>query len=339
MGPVPASVAHTGGSTGYASIAVSRNAVRYSITLSPSAVPGAVAEELSLARSGSAASRDRLLGWMREKLTVTVEDHPCEPAGGFIEAPRANVESVTLVMAFACFAPVRSLVIRDDLFDILGPDHHTLAKIEWPGGVREVAFATEAREVRIALEGEPVASGDIGSFFRLGIEHIMIGYDHLLFLLALLLRGGSLLSLLKIITAFTVAHSMTLSVAALQVIVLPDRLVESVIAASIIWVALENLLPRPPSRRWLVSFLFGLVHGFGFASVLAELELPRANLVSALLGFNLGVEAGQALVVVIALPLLAWVHRRRWEPRFVQVASLALAVAGLAWLLERALLT
>jgi hypothetical protein len=126
--------------------------------------------------------------------------------------------------------------------------------------------------------------------------------------------------------------------AVLGLVTVPERLVESVIAASIAYVALENLLLRgAPSRRWLVSFGFGLVHGFGFAAALDPLELPRAGLAMALLTFNLGVEVGQAAVILVALPVLLWSRRRAWEPGLVRVASAALVVVGVAVLVQRLL--
>ena len=118
----------------------------------------------------------------------------------------ADADRVTLVMDFACASDVRELSIRDDLFDVLGPDHHTLAKIESGGEIRALAFATEAREARVSLAARQPSRGE-GTFFRLGVEHILTGYDHLLFLGALLLRGGRLLSLFKIITATAEAGS------------------------------------------------------------------------------------------------------------------------------------
>ncbi len=331
----PAPLAHVGGSTGYASIVVSGNTVRYSLTLSASALPPAVAEEVARVRAGRPDSRDRLLGHLRDKLALVDQGRRCEPAQGFVDAGGAEADRVTLVMDFACASDVRELSIRDDLFDVLGPDHHTLAKIESGAEIRELAFATEAREARVSFAArQPSREG--GSFFRLGVEHILTGYDHLLFLGALLLRGGRLLSLFKIITAFTVAHSITLALAVLGVMTIPDRIIEPAIAASIVWVAVENLwLRNAPSQRWLVSFLFGLVHGFGFASAIEPLALPRGRLALALLGFNLGVEAGQAFVVVLLLPLLLWMRGSVWEPRTVQAASLVVAVVGCAWLIER----
>ncbi len=331
----PAPLAHVGGSTGYASIVVSGNTVRYSLTLSASALPPAVAEDVARVRAGRPDSRERLLGHLRDKLALVDQGRRCEPAQGFVDVGGAEADRVTLVMDFACASDVRELSIRDDLFDVLGSDHHTLAKIESGGEIRELAFATEAREARVSLAARQ-PSREEGSFFRLGVEHILTGYDHLLFLGALLLRGGRLLSLFKIITAFTVAHSITLALAVFGLVAVPERLVECVIAASIVYVALENVFLRDaPSQRWVVSFLFGLVHGFGFASALSPLHLPPRHLALALLGFNLGVEAGQALVVALLLPILVWMRGLRWERRAVQTASGAVALLGFIWFVER----
>jgi hypothetical protein len=208
--------------------------------------------------------------------------------------------------------------------------------VQWTGGIQQLAFEPGAREGRVAI-GVPAPPRADGGFFRLGVEHILTGYDHLLFLAALLLRGGRLGSLFQIITAFTVAHSVTLALAVSGLVVLPGRLVEPLIAASIVWVAAENLLVRkgPPPHRWRVAFAFGLVHGFGFASILVPLSLPAAGLAWAIFGFNLGVEAGQALVVIALLPVLAWMHGKPWERMVASTASSAVAVMGLVWLAER----
>jgi hydrogenase/urease accessory protein HupE len=187
---------------------------------------------------------------------------------------------------------------------------------------------------------KPATSGARGaaSFFPLGIEHILTGYDHLLFLLALILRGGNIWSLLKIITAFTLAHSITLALAALNIVTLPDQLVEATIALSIAYVAAENVFMRKAvSHRWAVSFLFGLVHGFGFSSVLRQMGLPREGLVWALLNFNLGVEAGQATAVLLAVPILFWLRRFKWEPRAVTMTSVLVLTVGLTLFVERVL--
>jgi len=330
--------AHGGGTTGYASITVSRGTVRYSVTVPTVALTPELAEALRLAHQGRAASRDRLLGLIRGHVTLRASGVRCEPGPGEVLASTPEAPNFTMLVDFACGGAVRELVVRDDTFDVLGVDHHTLAKIEAPSGVQQFAFAPDTREARFELGAE---SRDVvhtsGSFVLLGVEHILTGYDHLLFLLGLLLRGGSWLSLAKIVTAFTLAHSVTLALAALDIVVLPDRLVEAVIALSIAFVAAENIFWRPVvSRRWVISFCFGLVHGFGFSSALRELGLPRHNLIAALFGFNLGVELGQGLVVAAALPLLALVRRTGWERQMVWGSSLAILLVGVVLFVERA---
>ena len=328
--------AHEGGSNGYASIAVARARIRYSLTLWPATLPASVAEQITRARAEDPASRDRLLAFIRDKVSLAAQGQRCEPDAGSALPPNPATDSLTLIVDFACPGAVRTLVIRDDLFDVLGADYHTLARIDLPGRTVQFAFTPESRETRLTLEGGQ--TGGFVSFVRLGIEHILTGWDHLLFLLVLLLRGGGWLSLAKIVTAFTVAHSVTLALAALDVIVLPDRLVEAVIALSIAVVAAENLFLSPVvARRWLVSFCFGLVHGFGFSSVLRALGLPTHGLLLSLLGFNAGVELGQAAVIAVALPALVLVRRTRWERRVIWSSSAAILLVGVVLFIERAL--
>jgi HupE / UreJ protein len=331
--PASPARAHEGGTNGYAVITIEEARVRYRLTLWPAALPAAVGEEMRRARAGDAASRERLLGVVRDKVMLAVEGRRCQPGPGTIAPTEAAAESLTFLVDFTCAAERRELLIRDDLFDVLGADYHTLARIEAPDQVRQFAFTPETRESRVL----PGVTG-VASFVRLGVEHILTGWDHLLFLLVLLLRGGGWLSLVKIITAFTVAHSVTLALAVLEVVALPDRLVEAVIALSIAAVAAENLFLRPVvSRRWLVSFAFGLVHGFGFSSVLRDIGLPTEGLVLSLLGFNAGVELGQALVVAVALPALTLLRTTRWEARVTRSASLATLLVGAVLFVERTL--
>jgi hydrogenase/urease accessory protein HupE len=189
---------------------------------------------------------------------------------------------------------------------------------------------------------QPARQSSFSEFFKLGIEHILTGYDHLLFLAGLLIVCVRLRTALIIITAFTLAHSMTLALAALDVVSLPSRIVEPVIAATIVFVGIENLWRarqgREVSGRWMLAFAFGLMHGFGFASALQEAGLPHGGwqLVSPLLAFNLGVETGQLAVAAIFLPLLFFLRRYTWFARgAVPLISIAVAGAGLFWFLER----
>ncbi len=183
----------------------------------------------------------------------------------------------------------------------------------------------------------------IGKFIYEGIRHIMIGPDHILFIIALLLLGGTLVQVLKIVTAFTIAHSITLSLAATGVVHLSGRIVEPIIALSIIVVAVENLRPRKTEeekkkdyRVW-IAFGFGLIHGFGFAGVLAEVGLPRQSVGWALASFNIGVEAGQAAIVLVLLPLITLLAKEKpsAHERLVVVGSACVAIMGAYWLFER----
>jgi hydrogenase/urease accessory protein HupE len=184
------------------------------------------------------------------------------------------------------------------------------------------------------------ASPNFWEFLVLGIRHIWTGYDHLLFLAGLLIVCRRLRVIVGIITAFTVAHSLTLGLAATNMVNLPNRMVEPLIAASILFVGAENLIRRgaEPKGRWAVAFAFGLVHGFGFASVLRELGLGSngRGIALPLFSFNLGVEVGQITIAAIALPVV-WQLRK--SPGFIRrgvpIISAAVAATGLYWLLER----
>jgi hydrogenase/urease accessory protein HupE len=177
------------------------------------------------------------------------------------------------------------------------------------------------------------------AFLKLGIEHILTGYDHLLFLLGLLVVCRRFSTTMTIVTCFTVAHSLTLALAALDVVTIPSRVVEPLIAASITFVGVENLVRRgEPRGRWLLTFAFGLIHGFGFASVLREAGVGAGgkSLVLPLFSFNLGVELGQLAVVAILLPLLWKLRTRSLFARYgVSAISVAVVLLGGYWLLQR----
>ncbi|MFH0343820.1 MAG: HupE/UreJ family protein [Chromatiales bacterium] len=208
-----------------------------------------------------------------------------------------------------------------------------------------LAIAPDSRITFLADEGRSKVSeptpGTFGAFLKLGVEHILTGYDHLLFLFALLVVSPGLWSSIKIITAFTLAHSITLGLATFHLVELPSAIVEPLIAATIVYVGLENLVRREaPRGRWFLTFIFGLVHGFGFAGVLRELGVGSGEIGIALplFSFNLGVELGQLMVAACLLPLLAWLRARpRLAWRWVPVSSVLVVIAGGYWLAERTL--
>ena len=179
-------------------------------------------------------------------------------------------------------------------------------------------------------------------FLRLGVEHILTGYDHLLFLLGLLIACHRLRTMAGVVTCFTLAHSITLALAALGLCSISGRIVEPLIATSILFIGVENLLRRKePPGRWALTFGFGLIHGLGFASVLQNIGLGSSGrqLALPLLAFNLGVELGQLGVVLLLLPALWWLHKRpRYYNRGYALISSGVACAGAYWLLQRTLL-
>ncbi len=247
------------------------------------------------------------------------------------------------VLHFAadCAAAPAAIEIGYSLFFDFDAQHKGLLNLEYQGRIQSLVFTPERSKQSFVL-GELSSLRQFLSYGREGVWHIWIGYDHILFLVSLLLPVArfpdAFWDVFKIVTSFTVAHSITLSLAALGVIALPSRLVESAIAASVVLAALNNLLPVVGGRRWVVAFAFGLIHGFGFASVLAELGLPRDALVLALVGFNLGVEGGQLSIVAAFLPL-AYFLRHGWFYRRVILVggSIAIVAVAMIWLLERAL--
>lgn len=204
----------------------------------------------------------------------------------------------------------------------------------------ERMLSAEANGLTIDVRTTSAGVGSLFRFLVLGVEHILTGYDHLAFLLALLLGGGSLRRNVKIITSFTVAHSLTLALATFSLINISPALVEPVIAASIVFVGLENLFRRRVADRWLVTFVFGLVHGLGFASALRELGIGGLGLRAAvpLLSFNLGVELAQIAMAAVVLPLVWKLEQRpAFALKHVPALSLLITFAGVYWLLARTL--
>jgi len=251
----------------------------------------------------------------------------------------------------ACPSGVDKLAVDYRLFFDLDPQHRGLTSITANGTTRTAVFSPGEAQQQFET-GAAAPLRQLLDFGKEGVWHIWIGIDHLLFLVALLLPSmlvrtadgwrpvGSVSqafwNVFRIVTSFTVAHSITLSLAALQIASLPSRWVETAIAASVLLAALNNLYPVVRGRLWLVAFAFGLVHGFGFASVLIDLGLPRDALVVSLLGFNLGVELGQLVVVAIYFAIAYALRETRFYRRVAMTGGSALiALIALVWMIER----
>ena len=276
---------------------------------------------------------------------------PLQPTAHLIDDHTDGAYAVLRFQA-GCPAIAGSLQLRYQLFFDIDPQHKGLLRLQYQDASITGIFSPENVDQTFSLQA-PSRLKQFIDYLREGIWHIWIGYDHILFLLALLLPAVAVReagrwqpvaafrpafwSVLAIVTAFTVAHSVTLTLATLGLISLPSRWVESTIAASVMIAALINVYPLFRERRWMMAFLFGLIHGFGFAGVLTDLGLPQDALVVALVGFNVGVETGQLAIVAAFLPLIYFL-RRSWvySRLLLNGGSIAIALLAAIWFVERA---
>jgi hydrogenase/urease accessory protein HupE len=247
----------------------------------------------------------------------------------------AEAEHVKLTLSWTCPPMTGALIYRSTLFNEIDPATRQMVTVR--GEASRLALLSTASP-HIALTSTSARFGEVLAHYLIaGIEHIAIGYDHIAFLVAVILWGRRLWPLVGVITAFTVAHSVTLSLAVLGVVSPPPQLVEIAIALSIVYVAAENFFVHNLRRRWIVTLAFGLVHGFGFAGVLREYGIPRDALVPALAAFNVGVELGQLAIVIGALLVLRTLeaHIRALQPapspRLVYPISAVVLGLGLYW--------
>lgn len=287
------------------------------------------------------------------KLSIGSRLEPCTLTPGPLALDIRGGETYA-IFAFSgrCEELGRLVRVSYDLMFDIDAQHRALVDFRRDESSYSGVMTPDAKVIEFDL-GTNNLSAIILSYIQQGAHHIWIGYDHILFLVTLLLSAvltrtkrkwlpvedfsGAFWSTAKVVTAFTLAHSVTLSVAAFGLVELPSRLVESVIAASIIVAAINNLYPVVTRRLWVMAFVFGLMHGFGFASVLNEFGLPPDRKLTALLSFNVGVELGQLAIVVGLLPFLYLARKSLAYTRVVMpVGSLVIAVVAVIWLVERA---
>ncbi len=282
--------------------------------------------------SAKGAIEERVLPLVR----ITTAGEACTPK---LESQKlTELDGLTLTARYACKPGVPKPVTLK-LFSALPKGHRHLFRelVEGEPPRDDILFGghESASLVGKAARAEAPPPSSFVAFFRLGIEHILTGYDHLVFLLGLVLVRGKARDYVTVITAFTLAHSITLGMAVLGVVNPPSRFVEPAIALSIAYVGIENFLVKDASRRWRITFPFGLLHGFGFAGALRELDLPRARVPGALVAFNVGVEAGQLAVLVVALPLVLFVTKKHTRVPVTRALSAAVTVAGVVWFVAR----
>jgi HupE/UreJ protein len=300
------------------------------------------------------SSQMAMQGYVVGHLRLSGDAGQCRMAFSPVQVnERIDGSYLWLPFAADCGAGLTRLSIDYTILDAEDPSHRGLLTLTANGAAQTAVLGGASALRRFELE-HPSSWSAFGEYLRAGIWHIWSGIDHLLFLLSLLLpavllrrhkrweaaplAAPAFVNIVKVVTAFTLAHSITLSLAAFDVIRLPSRLTESVIAASIVVAALNNVFPRVTEGRWRIAFAFGLLHGFGFASVLAEMGLPQGARLISLVAFNLGVEAGQLAVVLAVMPLAYLLRSTAFYRRGVMPwGSSAIACLALVWFVQRAL--
>ena len=277
--------------------------------------------------------------YIRTRLAIAANDEAC-PLGRLTSDYDRLPEAIVFTLAFACPAPVERLTITYDVFFDVDPEHRGIGGVDWGTGAEEFVVEPLINRIEVEIAGPPRPKPFLERALRftvLGVEHIAGGIDHVLFLIALLIVSARFLHLITVVTAFTLAHSVTLSLAWFGFIDLPARLTESLIALSIAYVAAENVWGKRFGHRWMLAGGFGLVHGLGFYGILRELDLGGGAL-TPLFAFNLGVEIGQVAILALFFPALVLVFRRPWYRSAMRAGSLAiLALAGF-WFVQRAFL-
>ncbi len=296
-----------------------------------------VEADMLLTAGTADAQRSAIAEILRPRLTLIADGVP-------LAAELSRVTPVPdkrdLRLEFHCpwAGPPAALAVRCGLFPY-DPRHRTFLSIYENGRLeRQEILRDASRSVQFRPGSTQAVGAVLHQFVLAGIHHIFIGPDHILFVVGLLLLGGTVVQLLKIVTAFTIAHSLTLGLATFGLVTPPSAVIEPAIALSIVSVGLHAFLGgqrRDP--RLILAFAFGLIHGFGFASVLREMVLPRAALGWSLFAFNAGVEIGQACIVAAVAPVLALIHRwnRLAGARIVTAGALAVTVAGMFWFFQR----
>ena len=296
------------------------------------------------------AARPKIDDYAFNRIKFTLDQQIVGPIRTGFEVQEHD-DAVYCALSFELPKTGEDLLIDFSLFFDTDPLHRGLFRLDLPERT-DTAIFSPSQPVHRFFVPKPQLGQQFLNFLREGVWHIWIGYDHILFLIALLLPSVlrredkswqivpsarlALLNTIKIVTAFTVAHSITLSLAALEILNLPSRIVESVIAASVFLAAINNLKPIFPDRVWMIAFGFGLIHGFGFANVLGELGLDRSSLAVPLLAFNLGVEAGQLAIVLVFVPIaFAFRATRFYQQATLRFGSILIAALSAIWLCER----
>ncbi|MCA1031223.1 HupE/UreJ family protein [Bacillus timonensis] len=288
------------------------------------------------------SSQSSITEWMSRNLYIEVGGNiQRAEVGTMTVEQRKDMQVVSVTFSYLLSEDTKEITLIDKFyFDSKDKATYTqFLKVEKNGEISEHLLKGDDRSLTLDVTSENAASTSSSwiTFFVLGMEHILTGYDHLLFLLVLLLFKQPFKDYVKIVTAFTIAHSITLTLGYLDVITLSSKLVESAIALSIVYVAVENIIRKEVKHRSLLTFVFGLIHGLGFAGLLSEMEIPKNHLVASLLSFNVGIEVVQIALVALVLPILHFMQKSKHYQKGIKVVSVLMVLVGLYWVIERIL--
>jgi len=307
------------------------------------------AGELELTEAQLQAARSDIIAYLLECLKVDINGNSVEAEAGALEPVYASGPTGQKYISYArqhfrfpSTAEVKRVQLSSALFFTVIRNHQAAVIVSWRG-VQKVYNKYGPYQLDLTFARlNPTILGTAVEFILWGMHHIFVGYDHIAFLMALLLAAQRLRDMVRVVTSFTVAHSITLLLAALDLIRLPGAVTESLIAASIVYVAVENFFITEGRYRWVLTFAFGLVHGLGFSSVLRDRLQDLQSILIPVVSFNLGVELGQISILLVVLPVLTLIRRapddkarerRQWW--LVRVGSVPIFLLGSFWLVDR----
>ncbi|TCN19751.1 HupE/UreJ family protein [Mesobacillus foraminis] len=330
----PSVYAHTNNSEGYSLIEVNGNNLDYELKLDLTELGHSMQKEMDEKQSfDSKIVQD----YINTHINLYADSVKVEGTIKKTEVETINNRQFAVInLNYNIDDTPQKLILDYNMFlDDSDPSHANFATVKLDGKQQEKILTYESRELEI---GEATFLQASQQFLLLGLEHIFTGYDHILFVISLLFGAKTIRNIFSLVTAFTIAHSITLALATLEIVQLPGRFVESAIALSIIYVALINIFNSDSKHQPWLAFAFGLIHGFGFAGILSEMRLDGNHLFTSLLSFNIGIEIGQLLIVSLVFPIILWLKKLTFKPIkwVIPGASTAILIFGLVWFIERA---
>lgn len=324
--------AHTNNSEGYSTIEVKEKTLTYELKVDLTEFGHAMNKEMN---QSQAINTSTVQQYINSHVKLYADSVLVSGSVNKTDVEMINEKQFAVVnLTYKLDQKPEKLVLEYNMFlDDADPSHANFATVKMDGEQREQVLTFEARELEI---GELTAFQTSKQFLLLGLEHIFTGYDHILFVISLLIGAKTVRHIFSLTIAFTIAHSITLALATLQIVQLPSKPVEMVIALSIVYVALVNIFDPDSKQPPWIAFGFGLIHGFGFAGILSEMRLDVNHMAATLLSFNVGIELGQLLIVLMAYPVILFVRKVQAFKWMIPGTSTAILAFGLLWFIERA---